>query len=571
MNFGLILALTVVGQASSTGWQASDWPKSEVTPSQYTAGTSEVSPSAAARYGTPQYAQPVTQPQSNYDYSGQTRWPAAQPTPQPAATQPTSQFTNQQQYNAANSQPTWPNQYSQPRTADTRSTATGNTYGTQPTGRRQESPPTVQQPSSYWNQQPAASREPQLLAPQNTTAAQQQYWQQPATQAATQQFLADSKAALAAEYQAQVDDRWSFYSDFYRQPNPQLPTITAQQPTQSQYQNQSGAAVVNQPHASAANPYGNNYSQPNNQSSQLTHSQQTQTQPKTSQPNYNQPTYSQPTYNQQQSGSGINVAQQPSGWPNNVYPPQSQPSNPVGSGTATIADNRGSMTLQPPLNSTLPAGGDIRNGQYSGVQQPDFAPTPRYDNGQTAWNNDNAGNVGKSGWDNGGNSGNSNRNEPRPTTVSGQDNGGGVGQPRVDSTVTVNPPPATANTGFKSNFPALPSNITTSAPKSNLLSSLTPKSSPSSQNNQPLGSGKSGSGLFASASLGQTGKDAEEDHDHAGDGEQPWGVLVASLLGLFFSVGANLYLGWIAFESHFRYRRLLIEGDDDDRDSRRRD
>jgi hypothetical protein len=52
-----------------------------------------------------------------------------------------------------------------------------------------------------------------------------------------------------------------------------------------------------------------------------------------------------------------------------------------------------------------------------------------------------------------------------------------------------------------------------------------------------------------------------------GDGtpaDRPWFPLMLSLLGLFASLGVNLYLGWIAFESHFRYRRLLIEGDDDD-------
>ncbi len=449
MNLGLILALAAVGQAAGSGWQPSDWPRSVVTPSQYTVPANEVSPGAAARYGTPQYAPPAAAPQSNYDYSGQTRWPTIRPTPQPAVdstSQPMSQFTNPPQYDAANTQPAWPNQHSQPRTADTRS----------------------------------------------ATTAQQQYWQQQPIQAATQQLLADSKAALAAEYQAQVDDRWSFYSDFYRQPNPQLPTIPAQQPTQPQNQYQSGgAAVVNQPNAAGANLYGNNYtqpnysqpnySQPNNQPSQLTLTQQTQTQPKNSQPNYNQPTYSQPNYNQQQAGSGTHVAQQPSGWPNNAYQPQSQPqlSNTVGPPAATIADNRGAMTLQPPLNSTLPAGADNRGGQNTGIQQPDFAPTPRYNNSQTAWNNGNAGNV--------------------------QDNSG-VGQPRVDSTATLNPPTATANTGFKSSFPALPSNTTTSAPKSNLLSSLTPKSSP--QYNQPLGSGKGGSGLFASASLGKTSEGA---------------------------------------------------------------
>ena len=52
--------------------------------------------------------------------------------------------------------------------------------------------------------------------------------------------------------------------------------------------------------------------------------------------------------------------------------------------------------------------------------------------------------------------------------------------------------------------------------------------------------------------------------------EMPWTPLVASLLCLFASIGANFYFGWNFTEYYFRYRRLLVEGEDDDR-SRLRD
>lgn len=58
--------------------------------------------------------------------------------------------------------------------------------------------------------------------------------------------------------------------------------------------------------------------------------------------------------------------------------------------------------------------------------------------------------------------------------------------------------------------------------------------------------------------------DKESSSGQAGPATEtpkPWLPLMASLIGLFASLGGNLYLGWIAFESHVRYRRLLVEGE----------
>lgn len=40
--------------------------------------------------------------------------------------------------------------------------------------------------------------------------------------------------------------------------------------------------------------------------------------------------------------------------------------------------------------------------------------------------------------------------------------------------------------------------------------------------------------------------------------ERPWLPLLAALLLLFFSLGANLYLSWVTFEQRERYRTLLL-------------
>lgn len=39
--------------------------------------------------------------------------------------------------------------------------------------------------------------------------------------------------------------------------------------------------------------------------------------------------------------------------------------------------------------------------------------------------------------------------------------------------------------------------------------------------------------------------------------ERPWGTLVAAMIGLFASVGGNLYLGWTNWSTRLRYRQLL--------------
>jgi hypothetical protein len=52
--------------------------------------------------------------------------------------------------------------------------------------------------------------------------------------------------------------------------------------------------------------------------------------------------------------------------------------------------------------------------------------------------------------------------------------------------------------------------------------------------------------------------------------ELPYMPLGVSLFLLFASIGANFYFGWNFTEYYFRYRKLLVEGEDDDR-SRSRD
>ena len=38
---------------------------------------------------------------------------------------------------------------------------------------------------------------------------------------------------------------------------------------------------------------------------------------------------------------------------------------------------------------------------------------------------------------------------------------------------------------------------------------------------------------------------------------RPWGLLAFCLLGLFFSIGGNMYLGWIAWDTHARYQDIV--------------
>ena len=40
---------------------------------------------------------------------------------------------------------------------------------------------------------------------------------------------------------------------------------------------------------------------------------------------------------------------------------------------------------------------------------------------------------------------------------------------------------------------------------------------------------------------------------------KPWGWLVVTLLALFASASANLYLGWIAVDLHHRYRSAVMQ------------
>jgi hypothetical protein len=42
---------------------------------------------------------------------------------------------------------------------------------------------------------------------------------------------------------------------------------------------------------------------------------------------------------------------------------------------------------------------------------------------------------------------------------------------------------------------------------------------------------------------------------------RPWGALLATLMGLFASLGGNAYLGWITWETRRRYRQAVAQAD----------
>lgn len=68
--------------------------------------------------------------------------------------------------------------------------------------------------------------------------------------------------------------------------------------------------------------------------------------------------------------------------------------------------------------------------------------------------------------------------------------------------------------------------------------------------------------LDASAATGGTSDARREPADERPTSqrrpeERPWGTLLAAMLGLFASVGGNLYLGWTNWSTRLRYRQLL--------------
>jgi hypothetical protein len=71
------------------------------------------------------------------------------------------------------------------------------------------------------------------------------------------------------------------------------------------------------------------------------------------------------------------------------------------------------------------------------------------------------------------------------------------------------------------------------------------------------------------ANLAATARDPALAYLHGGDdaasGDRPWGPLALTLMVLFVSLGANLYMGWIAMDMYQRY--LELAGDLTERDS----
>lgn len=73
-------------------------------------------------------------------------------------------------------------------------------------------------------------------------------------------------------------------------------------------------------------------------------------------------------------------------------------------------------------------------------------------------------------------------------------------------------------------------------------------------------------------SLSETANDRSLDYLREGEGEKPWWPLTLAVLGLFASLGGNLYMGWIVAGTYRRYLDLADDFDESDhRDPAARD
>ncbi|MCA9270397.1 MAG: hypothetical protein KDA41_18070, partial [Planctomycetales bacterium] len=257
----------------------------------------------------------------------------------------------------------------------------------------------------------------------------------------------------------------------------------------------------------------------------------------------------QPGYSAQQATSGA------TGYgtqPNYQTQPQQSPLDLRGS-TLTVANNTGGgQYAQPGAQSSFGVAGGSQTGVLQAPSQAGPSPyenvsAPRYD----------ANNLAQSG-------------SLAPTGQAGGASNWGQA------------PPASASIGTSANSAAQPGvgqlgSAQLGAAQPNTAGANA--AAPNGQNRmvdyqQPLAGGQNGAPLASASPLGGGPSAGIGTPKSTAPGEidadKPWLPLMLSMLLLFGSLGANMYLGWIAFESHFRYRKALVEGDYEERNSRSR-
>ena len=273
-----------------------------------------------------------------------------------------------------------------------------------------------------------------------------------------------------------------------------------------------------------------------------------------------------------------------------------------------------SLGLQPPLQNTLPNGSNLQGNQQGSLNPHVLAQPPRADDGQQQspnvtsdprWANWQVGTTQAT-----------NVSQPNVTNPQSQNNVASQNTASADQTVNSqasNNQPSSHQSGQASQFgqnqvgtnqpgtnlsndPSANGSQNNQAPTisppnspfgnpnnagSNLFAAATNRNGGAQQAgyNQPTSPGVGSNNLFAMAAArnGGNANQASMNGTANGDQQDEEGFKMPFFFSLFSNlvmVGAVVYLGWIAFESHFRYRRALIEGDDygreDDRDSRRR-
>ena len=476
MTAGWILCLALVSQSHSfatpsDGWRAGTGTQPAVTPTQY------MSPASGQQqfdqYGRVQ-PQQQQQPQRTYQPQQQTAY--VQPRPVVQYTQPIG--------------PTQPQ------------------YATQAQAQPQTQPAT--QPAQH----PWQTGGNQQVAQQQPAQQQDRFtWQQ--TPAQNQQGPALNPAQNNTQHNTQPHSGWGNQT---QQQQPQQPPTWGnhqfQQSGQSQFANnktgqqpqQAGSQFGGSQFGTGQQQYGAQIGQGGNQFQ--TGGQQT-TWPQNNSQQDNSQQNNQPPSNW---GQGT--------WANNNGGSNLQPVNPTFQPNQNF--NQGSQQLQPPLQATLPSGG-----------QP-----PRADVDNTQWAN----------WQN-----QTNQQNPAVTTVANTDQNQQAGN---GQTPTIFGQPKTVD--------RLPSFFTGADPgsKANTISGFG-----LSNNNSNVPK----SGMFASANGGVGGAPKSVGTDGPAAPYEPTNAIIISLIALFFSLGANLYLGWIAFESHFRYRRVLADADEYEEPRRNRD
>ena len=577
MTSGWIICLAVVCQTSawgtpSNGWQAA--PNNAAQQMRY--GTNVQQP---AQPGTNQH---VTAPQ----FASQQQ-------------QPASQFAQQQP------QQQMVDQYGRPLTAAQGTAVQGNAvqqqqgqqFGQQPaqhpwqnngsqfTGNQQA--PAQQNQASNWGQ---PNYDPRIAA-NNLSANSQNANNQPGSNQNIS--LAPSGVAAQNNFQQQPNSNWQQYNtqqqanQLQLTPPQQNTTAQSQWPTQSQttYDPRSNQSThLGQQYGGSGNSsWGQPAGRPTGGSQFATQNSQTGSQFNNSLRN--------PQFDANvnaggsQFGAQINLGDNRFRVADNthsVLPGSNQHTNQVGQTSGQ--HQQPSLALQPPLQGTLPAGSNP-SGEHSqqNVNPHVLVQPPR------VGDNNSQGTVAvdDNRWTNLQQPTDATQVASRPTSSdlqpipAGQPSSDGQTQlPANNGQTAGNTNPNIAN----QHVPQIATAPQVNAPAGSLFGSLANRNTNSQptafgQNSQATGLPKDG--LFAAASRNaQSQGNTLNQPPGSEDGYTPspfaFGV---SLVFNFLMVGGVMYLGWIAFESHFRYRRALLDGDDiddrrssrdDDRSSRRR-